>query len=158
MTVPETKLCIHANFVLDVCCFSWPFKDRSSLHHTAASRGGKRRGEIRGRYGFIIWNLPAAPLEDLPALKELPLELAKFACTYLRKSLGLPQPADARGIWFAQELNRILLNHLIEDNGGKTLGPGVRWNLRENCVWVSNESNFSPSRRTKLGSATPCSM
>ncbi len=52
------------------------------------------------------------------ALKTLPLELSKFAATYLRKSLDLLHPADVRGRWSVEELNSVLLNHLFEDKGG----------------------------------------
>ena len=92
---------------------------RSSLHHTPASTGGLRRSSIKGRQTFNIFNLPAAAVAELPALKALPLELSKFAYTYLKKSLALPPPADARGTPTVAELNGVLLHYLVADKGGQ---------------------------------------
>ncbi len=92
---------------------------RSCLHYTAASTGGLHKGQQRGKYGFNIWDMPGSAFQDLPALTALPLELSKFACTYLRKSLDLPPPADSRGKRSFEELNGILLQNLVEDKGGQ---------------------------------------
>ena len=92
---------------------------RSSLHHTPASTGGIRAwGAIRGRVTFNVWNLPALNVQELPSLKSLPLELSKFAFSYLSKSLGLPKPVDPRGRPSIEELNRVLLDNLVEDKAG----------------------------------------
>ena len=40
-----------------------------------------------------------------------------FALTYLSKSLNIPPPRDQRGTPTVQELNSILLNHLVERRG-----------------------------------------
>jgi hypothetical protein len=52
-------------------------------------------------------------------LKALPLELSKFAYTYLKKSLALPPPADARGKPSVEELDAVLLHYLVADRGGQ---------------------------------------
>ena len=92
---------------------------RSSLHHTPASTGGKQAGgNIKGRVALNVWSMPALVVEEHPVLKSLPLELSKFAFTYLSKSLGLPKPADPRGRPSIEELNRVLLENLVEDKGG----------------------------------------
>ena len=59
---------------------------RSSLHHTPTSTGGLHRSSLRGRQTFNLFKLPADAVVDFPALKALPLELSKFAYTYLKKS------------------------------------------------------------------------
>ncbi len=87
---------------------------RKSLHHTAASTGGDSRGMIKGNRTFNLWNLPAADLACHPVLSYLAQELAMFNLTYLSKSLNIPPPRDQRGKPTAEELKRILLNHLVE--------------------------------------------
>ena len=90
---------------------------RSSLHHTAASTGGVRGSSIKGKQAFDLFKLPADAVAEHPPLKALPLELSKFAYTYLKKSLALPPPADARGRPTVEELNAVLLKHLVRERG-----------------------------------------
>ena len=91
--------------------------NRSSLHHTAASTGGDSRGVIKGKRTFNIWLMPAEDLACHPVLGSLSQEMAKFALTYLSKSLNIPPPRDQSGKPSVEELNRILLNHLVERRG-----------------------------------------
>ena len=91
--------------------------NRSSLHHTAASTGGDSRGVIKGKRTFNIWLMPAEDLACHPVLGSLSQERAKFALTYLSKALNIPPPRDQRGKPSVEELNRILLNHLVERRG-----------------------------------------
>ena len=65
--------------------------------------------------------MPAVSVQELPSLKSLPLELSRFAFSYLSKSLGLPKPVDPRGRPSIEELNRVLLDNLVEDKAGSAL-------------------------------------
>ena len=130
---------------------------RSSLHHTAASTGGITWGTIKGRRAFNVFCMPADAVAELPALKALPLELSKFAYTYLQKSLALPPPADPRGILSVDELNKVLLNYLVEDKRGHHIKTWGTLELESDlCLGVQRVRCF-PFRMTKLGSATPSS-
>jgi hypothetical protein len=91
--------------------------NRSSLHHTAASTGGDSRGVIKGKRTFNIWLMPAEDLACHPGLGSLSQEMAKFALTYLSKSLNISPPRDQSGKPSVEELNLILLNHLVERRG-----------------------------------------
>ncbi len=86
----------------------------SSLHHTAASTGGTSRGVIKGKCTFNLWHLPDTDVTCHPVLSSLARELAKFTYAYLRRSLGLPLPADQHGRPSIEELNNVLINHLHE--------------------------------------------
>ena len=55
------------------------------------------------------------------APKSLPLELSRFAFSYLSKSLGLTKPVDPSGRPSIEELNRVLLDNLVEDKAGSAL-------------------------------------
>jgi hypothetical protein len=91
--------------------------NRSSLHHTAASTGGDSRGLIKGKRAFNVWRLPAADLASHPVLSDLGKELAKYAVTYLSGTLNIPQSRDQHGIPSVEELNHVLLEHLVERKG-----------------------------------------
>ncbi len=89
--------------------------NRKSLHHKAVSTGSDSRGIIKGKRTFNLWNLPAADLACHPVLSSLAQELAKFVLTYLSWSLNLSLPRDQHGQPSAEELNHILINHLVKD-------------------------------------------
>jgi hypothetical protein len=112
---------------------------RSSLHHTAASTGGARTATmIKGKPVFNIFCLPADAVSEHPPLKSLPLELSKFVYEYLKKSLDLPQPADACCIPSVQELNAVLLKTWSRTKEVSTSEPGAHWSWRVCCVLESN--------------------
>ena len=128
---------------------------RSSLHHTPASTGGLRRSSIKGRQNFNIFKLPADAVAELPALKALPLELSKFAYTYLKKSLALPPPADARGKPTVEELNAVLLHYLVQDKGGQHIRTWGTLELEsELCLGVQRVRCF-PFRCDKAWKSNP---
>ncbi len=108
---------------------------RSSLHHTPTSTGGLHRSSLRGRQTFNLFKLPADAVLDLPALKALPLELSKFAYTYLKKSLALPPPADARGKPSVEELNAVLLHYLVANRGGQHIALYERVDQKTDTTW-----------------------
>ena len=86
-------------------------------------------------------------------------ELSKLAATYLCKSLGLPQPADVSGRWSVEELNSILLNHLVDDKGGQHIRNWGTFELKsELCTENVAEYAVSSFHLTKFISAIPCSM
>ncbi len=109
---------------------------RPSLHHTAASTGGVRGSSIKGKKAFDLFHLPAAAVAEHSVLKAVPLELAKFAYTYLEKSLALPPPADARGIPTLDELNNVLLRYLVRERGLHVKTWGTLELERDLCVGV----------------------
>ena len=93
---------------------------RTRLHHTAASTGGMDwGGRIKGKHAFNVFKMPAAAVQEHTPLKALPLESAKFAYTFLTKSLALPPPVDPQGRPSVEELNCVLLNYLIQDKDGQ---------------------------------------
>ena len=128
---------------------------RSSLHHTPASTGGLRSSSIRGRQTFNLFKLPADAVAELPALKALPLELSKFAYTYLKKSLALPPPADARGKPSVEELNAVLLHYLVADRGGQHIRTWGTLELESDlCLGVQRVRCF-PFKSDKAWKCNP---
>jgi hypothetical protein len=95
---------------------------RSELHHRPASR---RRGSSRfARQRFNVWllrDVQAKAVQELPILQNLPRDLAVFAYMYCKRTLGLPRVADRNGGPTVDELNNVLLRYLRADGGGRHL-------------------------------------
>lgn len=58
-------------------------------------------------------------VDEHPILATLPKDLAIFAYSYLKSTLGLPNPADRSGRPDPSELNGALCRHLVPDNRGR---------------------------------------
>jgi hypothetical protein len=116
---------------------------RTRLHHTAASTGGLIRGVLKGKYAFNVFNMSAAAVKQHPPLKALPLELSKFAYTYLMKSLALPPPVHPSGRPSVEELNHVLLHYLIKDKGGQHIRTWGTLEIESDlCLGVQRVSCF----------------
>ena len=117
---------------------------RSELQHRAtAVRNGRGKS---GRPSFSVWllrDVHAKSVKEVPVLSNLPRDLAMFADSYCRATLGLPRPADLCGLPSIDELNKILGIYLCADRRGRHIHTFGCLELEsERCLGVQRVRSY----------------